>query len=751
MPEKKNPNREEENQENKNNEINIGILVVHGIGDQKQFDCLKGIANDIVDYFQSEIDKGYVEVSVDINRATVGTFKSLHPAWQDGKRPPINVRIKPTGHNKAYNLELREVWWADLDRHSQNFGKFMKFWFWGLSLWLIPPWKNYPTLNDPENHLEDFSWHQNNSWEKNISRFIARIEYFLIGLFLLIAHPILYVFKTVGHFFDCNVPLTIVADYVGKIRLYQDSFKAGKDLIEDRENYPRFSIQRRMINALVRMAISDYDRWYVWSHSLGSVVAYNAFSMPEATLSHYVAEYMWSEINDWIGDREQSPGRERKKIFSGGNENDRNRRPRPLRPVWQKETISREYLFKKCEGLLTYGSPFWRIADLWSDLLKRNKIADFSPDFKWYNIIDPSDPVATTIEKLFSQQAEQADEKKYLHPKDLFYRTPNPFLFAHLSYFSPRKSSPLIGQLWRWMSEARNITEENNLYNSWYIKLFIRFPGVQDEREAYLRYHQMWRFIWWFLLITLFSFAITFITIFFAKLLASSTSLLADINNDWRTTLCSLVLQSFQSLWICILIGGVLVIIIGLLNRITEIIFYTHKFFRSLLLEYLQGHPNEKFERNWLIKKFGGESGLWRFFPLRKFIIINTLNRLDKSNKIRVYKETERNPETTKYFFPKYHFEFNEEQNGDIPKNELKNLERFVIDKLKFNPKKIEKKTNIFSKSYNESSQYYTLLVFSDDMPKYYVNYEVFEDNDSNIYTIYCYFYYADIQPRRIP
>ena len=284
------------------NERNIGILVVHGIGDQKQFDCLKGVAQSIVDSLQSEINNGYCEVSVDINYATTGTFQSLHPAWQDGEKAPINVRIKFSGYKYIYNLHLREVWWADLDR-PQNFGKFIKFWFWGLSLWAIPPQENYPTLNDPENNLKDFTWEENEHNQKLRSRLWARFEYFLIGIFLLVCFPILFIIKQLLRLFDVNIPLTIIADYIGKLRLYQQAANSGKELVEDFHNPPRFSVQRRMINALVRMAISNYDRWYVWSHSLGSIVAYNAFSMPEATLSHYVSHSMWEEINKW--DEEQ--------------------------------------------------------------------------------------------------------------------------------------------------------------------------------------------------------------------------------------------------------------------------------------------------------------------------------------------------------------------------------------------------------------------------------------------------------------
>ncbi|MDJ0689215.1 MAG: hypothetical protein QNJ41_11960 [Xenococcaceae cyanobacterium MO_188.B32] len=521
-------------------EKNIGILVVHGIGDQKQFDCLKGAAQSIVDYLQSEINSGYVEVSLDINRATTGTFQSLHPPWQDGKEAPINLRIKPTGRDsEIYNLHFREVWWADLDR-PQNFFKFLEFWFWGLGLWAIPAQDhNLPILNDPENDLNDLSWDENQgdrNYKKIISRLLARLEYALIGLFLIICQPILFVLKTVLRLLDWDVPLTIIADYVGKLRLYQRPANSGQDLIEDFGNPPRFSIQRRMINALVRMAISDYDRWYVWSHSLGSIVAYNAFSMPEATLSHYVSRSMWEEIEEWDfkqllivnlyvllirnglyqfgslllrqDQRLYQDDPFHKKLLRDLDTNESNTgRPKPYRPVWQTKKISRKSLFAKCEGLLTYGSPFWRIADLWPDLVKRNTEADFQLNFNWYNVIDPSDPVATRIKELFSGHSHSqfnTTTHKSLYPEDVFHRTPLSFLFAHLSYLSSSKKDSLISQLWRWVSEDKKISQNNdNLYGGSPLRYFWQHlqENTNTFKKFYLLYHQVWRYIWWFVLI----------------------------------------------------------------------------------------------------------------------------------------------------------------------------------------------------------------------------------------------------------
>ena len=754
------------------NETNIGILVVHGIGDQKQFDCLREIANDIVEYFQSEIDKGYVEVSVDINQADIGTFKETYPSWENGKKPPINVRIRPTGYEKNYNLHLREVWWADIDRYQEKF-KFSKFWLWGLSLWATPLEKNFPILNDPDKHLQQLTWVEK---DENCSRIWARCEYFLIGVFLLVCQPLLFLIKTLLRFFDFNVPLTIIADYVGKLRLYQDSSKAAKELIEDRGNSPRFSIQRRMINALVRMAISDYDRWYVWSHSLGSIVAYNAFSMPEATLSHYVSHAMWKEIQD-------CKRRDSKKYaeilldqITPANQN--NQRPKPYRPVWQDKRISRKALFEKCEGLITYGSPFWRIADLWTDLVKRNPQADFSPDFKWFNIIDPSDPVATRIKELFIGDPPAQGQPQFLYPEDIFYRTPKSFLLAHMEYLSAKKENSLIGQLWRWMSEARNITEQNNeLYNSWYVKLFIRFPGIQDEREAYLRYHQIWRFIWWIFLIFVFYlildaislflcnlkdlFSPSFISIFTSilerlatyffdeywsnsifyqlgdlvdQLIGSLISLIFQLINQIRplvdfinlltqvalyfvsilkpllidfinslihlglylihpfvlstvfiTSITSNVISSiFPSPQLFLMLIG-LVIVLGLIRRIrgNPIKFY--------ILEYLQNHPNQHFKKDVLTKeKFQG--------AIKEKAFSKILNKLVEEREIR------KDASTREYFFPFYDFDWSVALKSLPNTNEI---QRSIIDKLKFNPDEEITGRNTYIK---EENIYYVLI-----------------------------------------
>ncbi|MDJ0903975.1 MAG: hypothetical protein QNJ55_34830 [Xenococcus sp. MO_188.B8] len=846
-------------------EINIGILVVHGIGDQKQFDCLKGVAQSIVDSLQSEINKGYVEVSVDINRAETGTFQSLHPAWQEGEKAPINVRIKPSGYEKNYNLHLREVWWADLDR-PQHLGKFIKFWFWGLSLWAIPPQENYPILNDPEQDLENLKWDTNKKSQQG-SRLVARFEYFLIGLFLTICQPLLFILRTVLRFLDIDFPLTLIADYLGKLRLYQQPRNSGKDSIEDINFPPRFSIQRRMINALVRMAISDYDRWYVWSHSLGSIVAYNAFSMPEATLSHYVSHSIWEEIETWDTDHS-----DKQLLFEILNTN--TLRPKPYRPVWQRKRISRKSLFDKCEGLLTYGSPFWRIADLWPDLVKRNTQADFKSEFNWYNVLDPSDPVATRTAELFrdgSGNSQQGKDKR-LYPKDVFYRTPRPFLLAHTSYLSISTNTSLISQLWLWVCYKKEIIENpNNLYGS--LKHFWQEELIDNRKENstdnsdnikkiyYLRYHQLWRFIWWLILILVSLFILdkiwVVLTCIFQNLstffIPSLQKLSTHFYDDSSLTSLAHFLQTFTAVLVCFtpIIGiGLLIwllfrcvksnlfpviavcftpfiifltgycviyladnyfstlaqisdLAIKLIGNLTFsklflgfIVFlivlgfisqFLKKPIKSYILEYLQDRPNQPinekklqkefkisqhpisrlmrilviklmrilgFQRRKLVKKLmviiWGQDVIPKIFNTTTDVIENVLIQLDNEKKIKKI------PEDNQYYFPYYTFSFNDQYdklkvtnflfdclkttNNTSSIRGLRDLERYTIKELRFNPK--ENLKNNGNEYFLPAPSEFQELTNQDSYPVHLLRYKINQGKitvDFNTVDLSCY------------
>jgi hypothetical protein len=87
-------------------------------------------------------------------------------------------------------------------------------------------------------------------------------------------------------FFKRRIPgADIIVSYVGDVKLYQQDFWVrGDPPVSDRLHWPRVAIRRRAIHAMVEIAQSDIDRWYVLAHSLGTVVAFNALTETEHSL-----------------------------------------------------------------------------------------------------------------------------------------------------------------------------------------------------------------------------------------------------------------------------------------------------------------------------------------------------------------------------------------------------------------------------------------------------------------------------------
>src|SRR5437763_7810600 len=59
----------------------------------------------------------------------------------------------------------------------------------------------------------------------------------------------------------------------------------------------RTTIRRRMVSVMTAMAKRpDYDRWYIFAHSLGTVPAFNALQETEWALPNYLSEEEWDRL-----------------------------------------------------------------------------------------------------------------------------------------------------------------------------------------------------------------------------------------------------------------------------------------------------------------------------------------------------------------------------------------------------------------------------------------------------------------------
>ena len=120
----------------------IGIVLVHGIGEQRRFQHLDSQMRYLLRALRVLEKKGLVqEMSVDIAWSPAAAFAADQDTWQSGQKPSITVTIDHTLRGPAAptrtKLLVHEVWWADVNE-PYSLGKQFRFWLWGLAAWTIP-------------------------------------------------------------------------------------------------------------------------------------------------------------------------------------------------------------------------------------------------------------------------------------------------------------------------------------------------------------------------------------------------------------------------------------------------------------------------------------------------------------------------------------------------------------------------------------------------------------------------------------
>src|SRR5262249_54001204 len=99
-------------------------------------------------------------------------------------------------------------------------------------------------------------------------------------------------------------PVNTFVNYLSAVRLYTQNRRSGGGPLDGLREPPRFTIRRRMVRAIVDVACSNYDRWYILAHSLGSVVAFNGLMTHAHSLPNYLDERRWRRLvrrTGWVG------------------------------------------------------------------------------------------------------------------------------------------------------------------------------------------------------------------------------------------------------------------------------------------------------------------------------------------------------------------------------------------------------------------------------------------------------------------
>jgi len=412
----------------------VGLLFVHGIGEQKRFEHLKSAVAEFAEYMvQAEGEAGASASLVD----RTDDWK-LPPGSPDPNRlAPITLTIRgPKCHTV---FDCHEVWWADLGERT-GIAAELRFWIWGLGQWCAPIYRELDSAGIAKKKSHDnvvrskltklpgisIAGTRNEPW--------VRLQLAIASLCTMFVSVTWVLAKRLSAKLLATSPSpTLLVQYVGDVRTYEARAAPGDSALSD-PGYPRrVGIRRRMVTEMVAMGSNpELDRWYVVAHSQGTVLAYNGLTEIGHALPNYLSREQWNALPDafkFDDDCERRPATELPAMM-------------PARPDWLEpcEVVSRPALFEKLEGFLTYGSPLNKFAALWPRIVatatdrKQPQSIVFRPHCRWINLRAYQDPVAGNLASYNEANSPQLkDAIPPLENYDTPYR-PN-FLIAHILYF----------------------------------------------------------------------------------------------------------------------------------------------------------------------------------------------------------------------------------------------------------------------------------------------------------------------------
>jgi hypothetical protein len=454
----------------------VGVLFVHGIGEQKRFEFLESEVRNIAAALTAQFNDG-TAVRVEVRTSPDAAFLAEQETWQADGVAPVMIEIvkKPSEPDKEITeIEFREAWWADLDEPTTLRSQ-VQFWWWALSMWTIRPklssslggFKHMRTPNNPT------------SIKRRVT-FTGRVRLLVTAaIFLLILATFTWVNLLLARVLGLRIPgPEVIVNALGDVKLFQQDRRIGKGPLIDIGERPRVTLRRRMVRALVRMALGKYHRWYVFAHSQGTILSLNGLMEWESALPNYLDQALWKKCEDaGIG------------VKGAALTADQTSDMMPRRPGWldNNDIISRCKLFKKLEGYMTYGSPLEKFVVLWPAIVPLNKDETvFNEKFKWINVYDATDPVAGPV----LSYGPETDEGPT--PQNISYKANSIHLLSHIHYlkFNNHRTDSLVDTVANWLLTGVLPPPAKNS---------MRWPSAGVTRFYYVCQTIIWLAIAWIL------------------------------------------------------------------------------------------------------------------------------------------------------------------------------------------------------------------------------------------------------------
>jgi hypothetical protein len=278
------------------NQTEIGVIVVHGIGEQRRFEHLDAHVRGIIDALKARAN---TTVTVEISSAAGAIFRADQDSWSAGPGPAVRILVRRPGHRDTM-LNCHEVWWADVNE-TYSLAKQIRFWAWGMAMWMYPAGPQLPLTPD------DRIWSpQRPRWRHWWAQAFLKARLLVVAdLFLTASLTLGLLAVVLKRLLNLNAPAVIqtFVNYIGAVKLYNQPHRGGANLIAGGADFldtlddpPRVSVRRRMMRVLADVACQPYERWYVLAHSQGSVVAFNGLMETAYAWPGYLDEPRWAEL-----------------------------------------------------------------------------------------------------------------------------------------------------------------------------------------------------------------------------------------------------------------------------------------------------------------------------------------------------------------------------------------------------------------------------------------------------------------------
>jgi hypothetical protein len=429
----------------------VGVIFVHGIGEQKRFEHLEAETRKVVNAIIANYGERRSNVTTTLTTGGCDSFLGVQSCWVSGAVAPLHTLVELS--NKVVDIAFHEVWWADINEEL-TLGKQIRFWAWGLSLAGLAT-HNDRYLPGALNRMRPPHHHGKLTIRNRI-----RMGYVSV-LFGLSAFSVALINMILKRLDFKPLPLTAtIVNYLSAVKLYSQDSRAGGGPMDGPDEPPRAAIRRRMIRAMVDVARAGYSRWYILAHSLGTIVAWNGLMEIQQALPNYLDRECWKEL-------EGNPLRGTTDLDIDVDA------MMPSRPLWVEpnEIIKRDVLFEKFKGILTYGSPLERFCALWSAMIPINTVEDpFRSGTEWVNVYDPTDPVGTWLVD-FNPAKTPSNGHTTLTPHNFPCRASPLLLYSHICYFkAPKRETDdsknfLVNRVAHWLVEDDNLAEKLTVAN----------------------------------------------------------------------------------------------------------------------------------------------------------------------------------------------------------------------------------------------------------------------------------------------